>query len=183
MSKLPGYSGLKYRTHNGNYSETVDMEDQSLPLYAGNPKTPSLPVPDLDQTLDLFLQSVKPHVSPAELKNTEKAVEQMRGPVGRELHRRLLARAEETSKKRTSWFIDWWNQWAYLAYRDSVVHNVTYEILFKDECASAMADPTRRAARFIKHALAYRAMVAKGTLPPDQVCCCRTCLALCERGS
>jgi len=167
MSKLAGYAGVKYRTHNGNYAEMVDMEPASQPLYAGNAQTPALPVPDLDATLDLFLQSAKPHVSAAELKQTEKAVEEMRGPVGRELHARLLARAEDAKKKRTSWFINWWNQWAYLAYRDSVAYNVTYEILFKDECATAMADPTRRAARFVKHALEYRKMVATGTLPPD----------------
>jgi carnitine O-acetyltransferase len=172
QSRLPGYpNGALFRVHNGNYSEAVDMEDPKTPLFANANKVPHLPVPDLEATLQMFLKSTRPHVTPQEYKKTEAAVAEILAPnsFGRELHKRLLARAEECNKKRnTSWFIDWWNQWAYLAYRDSVVWNVSYELLFKDECASAMRNYTRRAARFMHHALAYRQRVMNGTLPPDR---------------
>lgn len=128
-----------------------------------------LQVPDLNQSLQLFLKSARPHVTAEEFEKTKKCVEEMAAPnsFARELHSRLLNRAEECKKKNTSWFIDWWNQWAYLTYRDSVVHNVTYQLLFKDECTQQMANPTRRAARFVHHALGYRQMVVNGTLTPD----------------
>ena len=170
QSRYPGYAnGALFRVHNGNYSEAADMEDASRPLYANKGKVPHLPVPDYDATLQLFLKSAKPHVSPEEFKQTEKCVAEMleKNSFGRELHRRLLDRAAECNRRNTSFFIDWWNQWAYLAYRDSVVHNVTYELLLKDECASAMRNVTRRAARFVHHALAYRKQVVDGTLKPD----------------
>jgi len=171
MSQLYGYKqrNAAYIDHNGNYSEYFFLEDPSTTLYGKQAQVPALPVPPLEHTLSLFLKSARPHVTDAEYEKTKKCVDEMLQPnsLARELHSRLLKRAEECKKRNTSWFIDWWNQWAYLAYRDSVVHNVTYELLLKDECEYQMRNPTRRAARFCYYALQYRAMVVNGTLQPD----------------
>ena len=171
MSQLHGYKqqGVTYVDHNGNYSEYFFLEDPSSTLYGKQQQVPQLPVPQLEDTLAIFLKSARPHVTEEEYEKTKKAVEEMLAPgsFARELQSRLLKRAEEYKKKNTSWFIDWWNQWAYLAYRDSVVHNVTYELLLKDECEYQMRHPTRRAARFCHYALQYRSLVVNGTLTPD----------------
>lgn len=169
MSKAYGYKDRLYVDHHGNYGDYAFLEDPKSVLYGKQKQVPLLPIPSLEHSLTLFLRSAKPHVSEAEFENTKQCVEEMLRPnsLARELQQRLLRKAETTNSKHTSWFIDWWNQMAYLAYRDSVVHNVTYELLIRDECAYQMAHPTRRAARFVHYALQYRQQVVNGTMQPD----------------
>uniref|UniRef100_A0A7S3LJ93 Choline/carnitine acyltransferase domain-containing protein n=1 Tax=Aplanochytrium stocchinoi TaxID=215587 RepID=A0A7S3LJ93_9STRA len=85
--------------------------------------------------------------------------------IGHVLQKRLQERA--ASRPNTSWLQEWWNDLAYLSYRDSIVYNVTYYLQFADELPFAMADPSRRAARFVSHGLKFRDLVASGQLAPD----------------
>lgn len=74
---------------------------------------PSLPVPDLQHTLDRYLDSVKPHLSPEEYKQTEFIVQQFAANEGKFLHEKLL---EQASKSR-NWLQKWWEQYAYMDFR------------------------------------------------------------------
>ncbi|GBG24765.1 Carnitine O-acetyltransferase, mitochondrial [Hondaea fermentalgiana] len=167
MSKVVGYEKALFRDHGADFAESKDMEPASQTLYAKQGEVDPLPLPELEHTFELFLQSVKPHVTEAEYRETERKVREFakEGGLAQELQKRLQALAEE--RKGSSWFIKMWNEAAYLGYRDSVVWNVTYYLQFKDELASGMASQTRRAARFVYHALAFRDELVSGRLTPD----------------
>ena len=95
-------------------------------LYKHQSQMPRLPVPTLQETAQRYLQSVKPLLTDAEFSSTQKAVAEFVAPggSGEVLQKRLLDRAKAFEKR--SWLIDWWNDYAYMAYRDPVVINVNY---------------------------------------------------------
>ncbi|KAL8878907.1 MAG: hypothetical protein Q9198_003377, partial [Flavoplaca austrocitrina] len=82
---------------------------------------PRLPVPTLEETSRRYLKSVYPLLNQAEFENTRKAVEDFVRPngIGQELQKRLQARREDPKHK--NWIYEWWNDAAYLSYRDPVV--------------------------------------------------------------
>lgn len=91
-------------------------------MYRFERGLPNLPVPTLEQTATRYLQSVKAfHVADPtnpEMKNTENAVQKFKdSPLVQELQGRLQQRASEKS----SWLSEWWNDYAYMAYRGPVV--------------------------------------------------------------
>ena len=93
------------------------------PLFKHQSQLPKLPVPSLEETLDRYLKSVHFLLSDAQFQQTTKVVNDFKNGIGKELQRRLVARAESS---QSSWLIDWWNDYAYMSYRDPVVINVNY---------------------------------------------------------
>jgi hypothetical protein len=67
-----------------------------------------LPIPSLNETCSLYLQSVKPLVSDQQYQKTVKVVQDFQKPggIGEKLQARLVA---HDSSKSSSWLIDWWN--------------------------------------------------------------------------
>ena len=55
---------------------------------------PSLPVPDLDQTLKKYLDSVQPFLTELEFLQTSQKVENFRNGIGKQLHFRLVEKAK-----------------------------------------------------------------------------------------
>ncbi|XP_054285113.1 carnitine O-acetyltransferase-like [Macrosteles quadrilineatus] len=80
---------------------------------------PRLPVPQLQDTLNKCLRSIRPLVTPEQLAQTETVFRQFGEPggVGSQLQQLLIKRAE----KHENWLADWWLNSAYLEYRSSVV--------------------------------------------------------------
>lgn len=76
-------------------------------------KLPSLPVPDLHQTLERYLDSVKPHVSPEDYRKTEAIVREFEHGQGQLLHSLLVDRASQNR----NWLEEWWEKYIYLAPR------------------------------------------------------------------
>jgi carnitine O-acetyltransferase len=98
---------------------------KSLPgqTFAAQAKLPKLPVPELGQTLRKLKESLKPIAhSAAEYDTAMSKVEDFAEGLAPKLHERLLKRRDETDH----WLEEWWDNDAYLAYRDSVVTNVSY---------------------------------------------------------
>jgi carnitine O-acetyltransferase len=96
-------------------------EDASQPLMLRyEASLPRLPVPPLESTCAKYLESVRPHVTDEQFAKTSKAVESfLTSPMAADLQKRLQARAAEPEIK--NWLADWWNDVAYMAYRDPVV--------------------------------------------------------------
>ncbi|KAJ3101774.1 Carnitine O-acetyltransferase mitochondrial [Phlyctochytrium planicorne] len=134
-------------------------------LFQFQSKLPKLPVPSLDETLSLYLQSVKPLITSSEFEKTKKAVDEFKAPggVGEELQKRLV---EHDKGVKSSWLIDWWNSYAYMAYRDPVVVNVNYFFSFNDD-KKFINKPAGRAATLITGALAFRRLVVTEELEPE----------------
>jgi carnitine O-acetyltransferase len=118
---------------------------------------PHLPVPPLASTLAKYLETIRPHLTPSEYAHSESTVRAF-GALAQaaELQRRLEARAAEPGGT-VNWLADWWNETAYMAYRDPVVVNVSY--FYVHVADAAMRDAPRRAATLLKAMLPFRTLV------------------------
>ncbi|KAJ7811919.1 carnitine acetyl transferase [Mycena olivaceomarginata] len=91
--------------------------------FAAQASLPLLPVPELQQTLTRLKDSLRPLAwSDDELTAVEAKITEFGTGKGLELHQRLLDRA----KHHRHWLEEWWDNTAYLGYRESVVVNVSY---------------------------------------------------------
>ncbi|KAJ5175832.1 Carnitine O-acetyltransferase [Penicillium canariense] len=126
---------------------------------------PRLPVPSLEETGKRYLKSVHPLVSEAEYERTKKAVEAFIRPggEGEPLQKRLLERAADPKIK--NWLAEWWNQAAYLGYRDPVIPYVSYFYSYRDD--RARRNPAKRAAAITSAALEFKRQVDDGSLEPE----------------
>jgi carnitine O-acetyltransferase len=106
---------------------------------------PRLPVPTLPSTASKYLESVRPHLSPAAYTHTESVVKTfLASPEATELQRRLENRATQADPEIKNWLSQWWNDYAYLGYRDPVVVFVSYFFVHLDD--KLRRDPAKRAA-------------------------------------
>ena len=126
---------------------------------------PRLPVPSLEETSTRYLHSVRPLLSNDEYQRTKAAVEDLAKPgsLGRELQKRLLARRNDPRSR--NWLYEWWNDLAYLTYRDPVVPYVSYFYSHRDD--RARRDPAKRAAALTTAVLEFKKQVDEGTLEPE----------------
>ncbi len=126
---------------------------------------PKLPVPTLEETAARYLKSVHPLLSTSELESTTKAVQEFIRPggIGSKLQEKLLARREDPKHK--NWLYEWWNDAAYLSYRDPVVPYVSYFYSHRDD--RRRRDPSKRAAAISTAVLEFKKQVDTGTLEPE----------------
>lgn len=126
---------------------------------------PKLPVPTLEETAVRYLKSVHPLLTNAELASTTKAVQEFIKPggVGSKLQEKLIARRED--QKHKNWIYEWWNDAAYLSYRDPVVPYVSYFYSHRDD--RRRRDPSKRAAAISTAVLEFKKQVDSGTLEPE----------------
>ena len=90
------------------------------PTFAAQSTLPRLPVPTLAETVGKLKESLRPVAwSEQEYADAVNAVDQFASSdYARELQRRLQQRSEEPG--RPHWLEEWWDDIAYLGYRDSV---------------------------------------------------------------
>ncbi|GAA5976300.1 hypothetical protein JCM5350_001411 [Sporobolomyces pararoseus] len=144
-------------------------------MFQNQPRIPRLPVPALDQTLQQLVRSCTPLAqSPAEIEQLKRKVQEFskEGGIGRVLQERLEQRREKEGMR--NWLAEWWDTNAYMAYRDSVVINVSYYFGFNrlpqaapSESNPPQADPAYVAASIAKTALEFRRLIANGILEPE----------------
>lgn len=135
----------------------VYVEDPSAPaMLRFEASLPRLPVPTLSSTGAKYLETVRPHLTPAEFDRTQSVVQSfVQSGLGKQLQERLQARAADPDIK--NWLADWWNDVAYMAYRDPVVVYVSYFYVHVDD--PWRRDQVKRAASLVKAMLPFRAMV------------------------
>lgn len=126
---------------------------------------PHLPVPKLHDTAVKYLRSVKAVATPEQYAHTEAAVKEFIKPggAGEKLQARLEARASDPNT--SNWLSDWWNEAAYMAYRDPVVPYVSYFYSYKDD--ALRKNPATRAAAITTAALTFKDQWDTKTLEPD----------------
>lgn len=126
---------------------------------------PRLPIPSLEETSQRYLKSVRPLLDERQYASTKQAVEEFTSPTGKghELQRRLQARREDPKHK--NWLYEWWNDTAYLRYRDPVVPYVSYFYSHRDD--RRRRDPARRAAALTTAVLDFKKQVDYKTLEPE----------------
>jgi carnitine O-acetyltransferase len=141
-------------------------EDSSKgPMLRFEDSLPRLPVPTLEETAKRYLKSVHPLLNKSEFEHTKKAVEKFLQPgsIGEQLQKRLIARREDPKHK--NWIYEWWNDTAYLSYRDPVVPYVSYFYSHRDD--RRRRNPAKRAAALTTSVLEFKKQVDNGTLEPE----------------
>ncbi|KAJ9060709.1 Carnitine O-acetyltransferase mitochondrial, variant 2 [Entomophthora muscae] len=133
------------------------------PMLQHQASLPKLPVPKLDVTLNRYLNSVQPVVSPSQFKQTCEIAKNFGSNIGKELQARLEARAADP--KIDNWLEDWWNDLAYFGYRDPVVVYVSYFYVYNN--LPTQTKNTRRAAEIVQAALQFRDLVVEENLTPE----------------
>ncbi|EMD39824.1 hypothetical protein CERSUDRAFT_112084 [Gelatoporia subvermispora B] len=127
---------------------------------------PRLPVPPLSSTTSKYLETVKPHLTPEQFSATQAAVQKF---LDSEQSKDLQARLEERARDPnvTNWLADWWNDVAYMSYRDPVVVNVSYFYVHMDDVHRP--SQAKRAAQLLKATLPFRHLVESQQLEPEKV--------------
>ncbi|CAK7243602.1 MAG: Carnitine O-acetyltransferase mitochondrial [Sporothrix thermara] len=142
------------------------VEDTSKgPMLRFQESLPRLPVPTLEQTAARYVKSLRALYPAEDVAKSEAAVKEFIRPggVGEKLQEKLLARRANPEIK--NWLSEWWNDAAYLAYRDPVVPYVSYFYSHRDD--RRRRDPSKRAAAITTAALEFKKMVDQGTLEPE----------------
>lgn len=126
---------------------------------------PRLPVPTLEETAARYIKSLHPLLSSSEYAASKKAVDEFIKPggAGRKLQEKLIARRENPEIK--NWIHEWWNDAAYLSYRDPVVPYVSYFYSHRDD--RRRRNPAKRAAALTTAALEFKKQVDTGSLEPE----------------
>ncbi|KAJ7021589.1 acyltransferase ChoActase/COT/CPT [Mycena alexandri] len=142
------------------------IDPSAGPMLRYQASLPRLPVPTISSTAHKYLESTRPHLTPAEYAQTEAAVHAfMQSEQAAELQKRLEARAAEPG--RLNWLSDWWNDVAYMGYRDPVVVFVSYFYVHVND--PLRTKPAERAASLIKAMLPFRSMTESKELEPEKV--------------
>lgn len=97
------------------------------PTFAAQSSLPKLPVPELPETLAKLKESLRPIARDEnEWEKISRRIDKFGHGPGPKLQEMLLQRARE----RQHWLEEWWDDLAYLGYRDSVSTS-----LFVSECS------------------------------------------------
>ncbi|RKP38057.1 acyltransferase ChoActase/COT/CPT, partial [Dimargaris cristalligena] len=135
---------------------------------------PALPLPDLAQTCERYLSSVRPLVSDEAYQRTEQAVaeflasEEGEGP-GAVLQHRLAAHKDRVDADPAcrNWLEAWWNEYAYFSNRVSNCFYVNFFFGLRDDPRNP--SQLQRAASLTQAALQFRRQVVRNELTPDKV--------------
>ncbi|KAI9225632.1 MAG: acyltransferase ChoActase/COT/CPT [Piptocephalis tieghemiana] len=141
-----------------------------LPMDMGADQLPPLPVPDLQDTLDNYLESLKPlHRSNQDfdLDHTKRLIQEFARNEGPVLQAALERRSTEMYARGSSWLLDWWNEWAYDSGRASVCFAVNYCFGFRQD--PRLPSQLQRATNLTSALLQFREQVKDRTLPADTI--------------
>ncbi|KAI1003355.1 Carnitine [Podosphaera aphanis] len=161
LSRNMSRTTRNYQTNGDGYKE--DFSKGRMLRFEDS--LPKLPVPSLEETTSRYLKSVHPLLSKSEYETTTRAVQEFVKPggIGRKLQERLVARREDPQIK--NWVYRWWNDTAYLLYRDPVVPYVSYFYSHRDD--RFRRNPSKRAAAISTAVLEFKKQVDEGTLEPE----------------
>ncbi|KAF8519035.1 carnitine acetyl transferase [Hysterangium stoloniferum] len=134
--------------------------------FGGQSALQRLPVPPLNVTLSRLKRSLKAIAwDEAEFAASERKVDQFANGLGPELQGRLEQRRDEPG--RAHWLEEWWDQLAYMGYRDSVMINVSYYYGFDAHPAHYPQTTAHRAAALTRATILFRRKLKRGELSPD----------------
>jgi carnitine O-acetyltransferase len=119
----------------GDYQQDAAILEPIIsgPLYSAQSKLPTLPIPNLKDTIDTFLPTALPLIESQhegrQFIEACKAFPQQ----AQALHQKLIHRKEGGLWNDSSWLQLWWNTDGYLKIRDPVTVNVSYFFHFADD--------------------------------------------------
>lgn len=134
------------------------VDPSAPPMLRYQASLPTLPVPTLQSTCSKYLETVQPLLTPEAFARTQNVVDKfLASPQAAQLQKRLQDRAAQPGTK--NWLSDWWNDVAYMGYRDPVVVYVSYFFVHADD--KFRKDQAKRAASLVKAILPFRELVER----------------------
>lgn len=136
-------------------------------LYKFQKLLPRLPVPPLADTARRYLESIEPYLTSKQLSAAQESVADFVKPggVGDQLQSRLCRFAEG----QDNWLGEWWDDHAYMAYRDPVVPFVSYFFAHKDLNNAIGKNQLLKATLLAYYSIGFAASVTSQTLEPAVV--------------
>lgn len=135
-------------------------------LFKFQSQLPKLPVPTLQETCSKYLKTVEPFLSPQQLEKTKANIDAfVSGGQGQELQRRL----QDFAKDKDNWLAEFWDDYAYMSYRDPVVPYVSYFFNHKDVNNAIGQNQLYKAALISYYAVEFLLLVENETLEPEVI--------------
>ncbi|KIK61686.1 hypothetical protein GYMLUDRAFT_166051 [Collybiopsis luxurians FD-317 M1] len=134
--------------------------------FAAQSTLPKLPVPRLEDTLARLKETLKPIAHNDDEYRTVVAKIDSFGAekgLGQELQKRLLSHHAQTDH----WLERWWDDAAYLGYRDSCPYLTPSSDGFDDHPSHLPQTPAARAAALARGAMLFRKKLKQGKLSPE----------------
>ncbi|KAK7205086.1 carnitine O-acetyltransferase, variant 2 [Myxozyma melibiosi] len=132
--------------------------------FARQEKLSKLPIPPLRDTIQRYLDAVKPLQTPREHEDTCAAAHEFIEKDGPELQEKLI----QYSSGRSSYIEQFWYD-SYLNYDNPVVLNLNPFFLLEDDPTPSRGNQVNRAASLAISTLAFVRAVRREELPPDMV--------------
>ncbi|ODV81695.1 carnitine O-acetyltransferase mitochondrial precursor [Suhomyces tanzawaensis NRRL Y-17324] len=132
-------------------------------LFKYQSQLPKLPVPTLDETAGRYLKSVQPFLSKEQYSETAAKVKAFVGGEGVQLQSRL----QEYAQDKDNWLATWWDDYAYMSYRDPVVPFVSYFFSHKDVNNAIGKDQLFKATLLAHYTIEFMAEVQTENLDPE----------------
>lgn len=143
------------------FSSSVPKGD----LFKYQSQLPKLPVPTLQETCKKYLRTVEPFLSEAQLKSTTAIVEEFARPGGQ--GEALQLRLEEFAQGKDNWLAEYWDDYAYMSYRDPVVPYVSYFFNHKDVNNAIGKNQLYKASLIAYYTTQFAGTVENETLEPE----------------
>ncbi|KAK2852630.1 hypothetical protein Q7C36_007831 [Tachysurus vachellii] len=126
---------------------------------------PKLPVPALQQTLDMYLNCMRHLIPEEQFRKTKAITEKFGAPggLGERLQRKLLQRREF----KANWVYDYWVEDMYLNNRLALPVNSSPAMVFPKQNFRTPSDMLRFAAHLISGVLEYKCLIDGHALPVD----------------
>ncbi|KAK6463390.1 carnitine O-acetyltransferase mitochondrial precursor [Scheffersomyces coipomensis] len=132
-------------------------------LFKYQSQLPKLPVPTLQETGSKYLRSIEPYLSPEQLKSTTSKVENFINNEGQVLQSRLV----DFAQSKDNWLAEFWDDYAYMSYRDPVVPYVSYFFSHKDINNQIGKDQLLKATLLTYYTVEFLEQVQSETLAPE----------------
>ncbi|XP_074647611.1 choline O-acetyltransferase-like [Tubulanus polymorphus] len=149
------------------YFQRVEQENNDLyKQWDASKPLPKLPVPDLNSTLDKYLQVLQPVLSEEEYERTKKIVDEFgrEGGEGEILQEQLKKFAET----KDNWVVDWWLKDMYLDIHLPLPVNSNPGMVMPRMLFNAEKDRLRYAAQLITGILDYKIVIDSRSIPIDR---------------
>jgi hypothetical protein len=128
---------------------------------------PTLPVPNLRDTLGKYERTLEPLLSASERKEVRALVREFgSSEFAAVLQRRLEQRRDACDRAGTSsWLSDLWLERAYLAWREPSFVNVNWSMILRPHPFGARVDAPARAAQLVRRLVLFRRLIVRGEVP------------------
>lgn len=136
---------------------------------------PPLPLPELEDTLKLYLETLRPHLVPEDLEQSRKLVQEFQENEGKKLQKLLLQR----SQQKKNWLADWWLKYAYLRHRQPLSWgsnfggiylgvNSPLKKVFLEETSENSSVRAKTMSLFLHQVLRFWLMLRNEAVPPQK---------------